>query len=457
MLKAYYDIPATLLDQISYLFLKQSLTKQTFMTSKFNEEMNTRLTSLLNQAKDQFIDHEEEELELETINALASSAPITSINQNVTTSSISMDQLQKTTSAIQITHHFPKPTMLETTTNASSKMDDFEISLIESITNAVNRNLDNRLGKYDTQIKNLTSKIINKDQPSILEGNLSDLKKGIRSKLSKANKFRQHSNNFKMHAKLNSVPLQLDLSRFPEPLFKHDQEFVDQFDQLLTGFQSSIITFITDYIETKVHDLETDLLADKGTLNLHTNNTKESDKIFRDLVTEIEHSHKKQSDSSFQKTLRRASSTIDSRVTNTPKKYKRKQASDSPEEVPAPNIPHYHFTAPTAKYSFGSNPAYNITSNYSYASTPAQPSNSNNSYASTPASTYKPTSDHSYAPTPATSRLNNYQHERKHQNYNSRNFSRNNENYSANYQHQRTVTPRDKHPFRDIVRKPDLR
>ena len=104
-----------------------------------------------------------------------------------------------------------------------------------------------------------------------------------------------------------------------------------------------------------MNNLETDLLPDKDTLNLHTRDIRESEKIFRDLVIEIEHSHKKQSDSSFQKTLRRASATIDSRVAYTPKNSKRKHASDSPEVVPAPNIPYYQYTAPTTNYSFGQN------------------------------------------------------------------------------------------------------
>ncbi len=196
----------------------------------------------------------------------------------------------------------------------------------------------------------------------------------------------------------------------------------------IKGFQSAITTFITDYIDTKIKELETDLLADKATLNLHTRDTRESDNIFRDLVIEIEHSHKKHSDSSFQKALRRASNTMDSkRASNS---SKRKQTSASPEEIPAPYPPHYKYVAPTATYSFGSN--------YSYDSTPAQTTTSNYSYASTPA---------------PNSRHNNYQQSRQQHNYN--NYQPPNTNASRashNYSHYRNEPPKDKHPFGTQVR-----
>ncbi len=322
ILKAYYTIPFNCLDQISYIFLQHSTNKKFFLYDEFDTPTLNRLKTILQDAKDQFrnLEEEDEEIQNQERNTTASA-----LNQD-TTATLTQTSTQHTDlSSIN------SATVAKT---QSEEIQLFQKNMIDSITSALNRNLEDRLSNVQSEIMKLKSKFSNPScNHSILEGNLTDIKKEIMSNMSKISKLKQHNNNFKLHKRNNTHPSQLSFRNFPEPLFKHDKSFVTKFEDLLKGFQSDISSLITDHIESKLKNLESDLQNNKSILNQHTRDDSTTNHIMDELYMEVERSHKKDADRSFQKALRRVSIVEHCNSNLTPNNFKRKQASNSPEEA----------------------------------------------------------------------------------------------------------------------------
>jgi len=71
----------------------------------------------------------------------------------------------------------------------------------------------------------------------------------------------------------------MDISRFPEQPFKHDQEFVANYDKLIKGLKLDITTIINSHILTGITDIKNYLLQEK--ITLLTRHKKKSEKPYR--------------------------------------------------------------------------------------------------------------------------------------------------------------------------------
>lgn len=79
----------------------------------------------------------------------------------------------------------------------------------------------------------------------------------------------------KIHEELKSVPEQLNFDKFPEPFLKHNLSFIEDYNKLLSNFQSEIMSLIKRSLKSELDILQKDLNYYKSNLRGIVNNVDE--------------------------------------------------------------------------------------------------------------------------------------------------------------------------------------
>lgn len=121
-------------------------------------------------------------------------------------------------------------------------------------------------------------------------------------------RMKNHLRIFKNHISSNTYPNSMIRSKFPVPIFKHDNNFVSSFNSLIEGMQKQLIQFTIEHVIAKINEFETELLKIKEKITLVNINGSE---IIQDIIKEVNSDSKSaidNKDAEYKRIIRKKSS-----------------------------------------------------------------------------------------------------------------------------------------------------
>lgn len=174
-----------------------------------------------------------------------------------------------------------------------------EFERIQSLNNNDSNSRANRLQNLSEDFENSKSLLLSEIENKLLCNN--------------------HISNFAIHLSNNTVPSSLFYNRFPSPMFDHDKDFVDKFNEIIHESQIKFINLCSSHCEAKMakHSENIDRIINKYKDNY------EMDNIYKELENRVNDNLKDK----FTKSATKISSYV-------PRGYIAKSSSSTPGSSP---------------------------------------------------------------------------------------------------------------------------